>query len=47
MSIYSGFGTRKQETAYNKAVFVALYMLQQEVVLLRQGKQSQKTQREF
>jgi hypothetical protein len=28
MSIYSGFGTRQQETNYNKAVYNLLYLMQ-------------------
>lgn len=28
MSIYNGFGTRQQETAYNKALYNILYLMQ-------------------
>ena len=28
MSIYGGFGTRQQETVYNKAVYNLLYLMQ-------------------
>ena len=31
MSVYSGFGTRKMETEYNKSVFNLLYYLQLKV----------------
>lgn len=39
MSIYNGFSTRKQETAYNKSMFNMLFLLQRTVfrVLMGEG----------
>ncbi len=37
MSIYNGFGTRQQETAYNKALYNTLYIMQLRIVKLFKG----------
>ena len=40
MSIYGGFGTRAQETTYNKAVYNLLYLMQ--LKISRNNKQRKK-----
>jgi hypothetical protein len=43
MSVYSGFGTRQQESTYSKALYNTLFLLQLRIYKLFKGGKSRKT----
>lgn len=47
MSVYSGFGTRQQESTYSKALYNTLFLLQLRIYKLFKGGKSLETSKSY